>query len=208
MTKLTGVIQEITEKEGWLRFKPSAPWIGTGTELKTFKILNGILDIEIPPTPKDRVYLVDFSLSEDAPFHTQESWVVPVENSTIEELRHFSTSYIAFLESEGKRLSAEVIRHKDLAISAETRERMAKVSANSVKQETDFLRNVNEKLEEKISELNKIIKQLKKQAGIKESPASTDAKMEEEIPITSTVAMNRVKKAKTPASSSSVQRFL
>lgn len=184
MTRITATIEElsnITSGNGYLRVKPSSPWLGVGAEIISFKINStSPLDINLLATPKDKVYLVDFSTVENAAFHPLESWAVPAEDCTLSQIRHFSLKYVQFLEERVKELELIRVRLQSVADSAEQGNRIARAAVQSVKQESELLHTVNAGLEEKLAEVKKLLREekAKNKAFVKQSESQ---KAEEKI---------------------------
>jgi hypothetical protein len=88
MVRVTGNLQI---KNGYIRIKPNIPFIGSLSGVSVYEIYNGLVSIELTPTPQDRIYLVDFSLSPDAAFLPTENWVIPNYNCDLDEVRGLTT---------------------------------------------------------------------------------------------------------------------
>jgi hypothetical protein len=88
MVRVTGNLQI---KNGYVRIKPNIPFIGSLSGVSVYEIYNGFVSIELTPTPQDRIYLVDFSLSPDAAFLPTENWVIPNYNCDLDEVRGLTT---------------------------------------------------------------------------------------------------------------------
>lgn len=84
MVRLTGTLEV---KNGYIRIKPNVPFIGSLSGLSAYEIHDGLVDIQLAPTPNDRVYLVDYSLSLDAAFLPTENWIVPEYDCELHEVR-------------------------------------------------------------------------------------------------------------------------
>ena len=76
MTRVTGNIGVAIN--GVLHIKPSAPFVGVEGRYKAYPVAEGLVDIELAPTPKGIYYLVDFqpegSFNNPTP---QERWSIP-----------------------------------------------------------------------------------------------------------------------------------
>jgi len=74
---------------GRLHLKPSAPFIGAPTGGLSFKIENGIVDIDVPPNTASTVWLAGWrnKFEQQEPEFT-ERWVIPnVDGITLDEVR-------------------------------------------------------------------------------------------------------------------------
>jgi uncharacterized protein YukE len=69
-----------TPINGKLYVKPSAPFLGVEGGYRSYDVADGLIDIELAPTPRGVFYLVDFqaegSFGNPSP---QEKWVIPPE---------------------------------------------------------------------------------------------------------------------------------
>lgn len=69
-----------TTINGKLYVKPSAPFLGVEGGYRSYDVADGLIDIELAPTPRGVFYLVDFqaegSFGNPTP---QEKWVIPPE---------------------------------------------------------------------------------------------------------------------------------
>lgn len=103
-------------KTGYVRIKPNVPFIGSLSGVSCYEINDGSVDIQLAPTPHDRVYLVDYSLSVDAAFLPTENWIVPDYDCNLDEVRGLITHKRNLqlqlsndqLRSENNRLTSEV----------------------------------------------------------------------------------------------------
>jgi hypothetical protein len=84
MVQVTGTLEV---KNGYIRVKPNVPFIGSLSGVSAYEINDGLVDIQLAPTPNDRVYLVDYSLSLDAAFLPTENWIVPEYDCELNEVR-------------------------------------------------------------------------------------------------------------------------
>lgn len=74
---------------GLLHIKPSAPFVGVAANYRAYPVTEGLLDIELPPTPRGIFYLVDFqaegTFGQPTP---QERWSIPpVAELPLDDLR-------------------------------------------------------------------------------------------------------------------------
>lgn len=88
MVKISG---SLDIQRGFVRLKPNISFLGVTAGINTYEINEGQITIELPPTPQDRVFLVDYSLSRDGAFLPIESWVVPNYDCSLDEVRGFLT---------------------------------------------------------------------------------------------------------------------
>ena len=84
MVRVTGTLEI---KIGYIRVKPNVPFIGSLSGVSVYEINDGLIDIQLAPTPNDRVYLVDYALSPDAAFLPTENWIVPDYDCELDEVR-------------------------------------------------------------------------------------------------------------------------
>ena len=84
MVQVTGNLEV---KNGYVRVKPNVPFIGSLSGVSAYEINDGLVNIQLAPTPSDRVYLVDYSLSPDAAFLPTENWIVPEYDCGLDEVR-------------------------------------------------------------------------------------------------------------------------
>ena len=84
MVRVTGSLEV---KNGYIRVKPNVPFIGSLSGVSAYEISDGLIDIHLAPTPNDRVYLIDYSLSLDAAFLPTENWIVPEYDCELNEVR-------------------------------------------------------------------------------------------------------------------------
>lgn len=84
MIKVSG---KLDIERGFVRLKPNIPFIGAFSSLVAYEINNGEITIELSPTPQDRVYLADYSLSRDGAFLATETWIVPAYDCSLDEVR-------------------------------------------------------------------------------------------------------------------------
>jgi hypothetical protein len=78
-----------TNVNGTLYVKPSAPFLGVEAGYRSYGVLDGLIDIELAPTPRGTFYLVDFqpegSFTNPNP---QEKWSIPpVADVPLDSLR-------------------------------------------------------------------------------------------------------------------------
>lgn len=88
MVQITGRLEI---KTGYVRIKPNVPFIGSLSGVSCYEINDGLVDIQLAPTPHDRVYLVDYSLSVDAGFLPTENWIIPDYDCDLDEVRGLIT---------------------------------------------------------------------------------------------------------------------
>lgn len=88
MVQITGILEI---KTGYVRVKPNVPFIGSLSGVSCYEINDGLVDIQLAPTPQDRIYLVDYSLSIDAAFLPTENWIVPGYDCDLDEVRGMIT---------------------------------------------------------------------------------------------------------------------
>jgi len=84
MVRVTGTLEI---KIGYIRVKPNVPFIGSLSGVSVYEINDGLIDIQLAPTPNDRVYLVDYALSPDAAFLPTENWIIPDYDCELDEVR-------------------------------------------------------------------------------------------------------------------------
>jgi hypothetical protein len=84
MVQVTGSLEV---KNGYIRVKPNVPFIGSLSGVSAYEISDGLINLHLAPTPNDRVYLVDYSLSLDAAFLPTENWIVPEYDCELNEVR-------------------------------------------------------------------------------------------------------------------------
>lgn len=107
MSRILGTLEI---KTGYIRVKPNVPFIGSLSGVSCYEINDGLVDIQLAPTPHDRVYLVDYSLSVDAAFLPTENWIIPNHDCTLDEargLRNFTQSLQLQLEVNKLQLNNE-----------------------------------------------------------------------------------------------------
>ena len=88
MVRILGTLEI---KTGYIRVKPNVPFIGSLSGVSYYEINDGLVDIQLAPTPHDRVYLVDYSLSIDAAFLPTENWIIPDYDCDLDEVRGLIT---------------------------------------------------------------------------------------------------------------------
>jgi len=84
MVRVTGSLEV---KNGYIRVKPNVPFIGSLSGVSAYEISDGLINIHLAPSPNDRVYLVDYSLSLDTAFLPTENWIVPEYDCELNEVR-------------------------------------------------------------------------------------------------------------------------
>lgn len=114
MVRVTGTLEV---KNGYIRVKPNVPFIGSLSGVSAYEINDGLVDIQLAPTPNDRVYLVDYTLSPDAAFLPTENWIVPNYDCNLDEARGLiGFKKIIELKEEIRQLQLEIERIKNPAI--------------------------------------------------------------------------------------------
>lgn len=118
MVKISG---SLDIQRGFVRLKPNIPFLGVTAGINTYEINEGQITIELPPTPQDRVFLVDYSLSRDGAFLPIESWVVPNYDCDLDEVRGIISfkhnlqlqTQINELQSEKEKLQTDLLETQD-----------------------------------------------------------------------------------------------
>ncbi|MFN9053588.1 MAG: hypothetical protein ACK5V6_11450 [Pseudanabaena sp.] len=118
MVKISG---SLDIQRGFVRLKPNIPFLGVTAGINTYEINEGQITIELPPTPQDRVFLVDYSLSRDGAFLPIESWVVPNYDCNLDEVRGIISfkhnlqlqTQINELQSEKEKLQTDLLETQD-----------------------------------------------------------------------------------------------
>jgi chromosome segregation ATPase len=152
MPKITGNLG--VKVNGFLRLKINQPFLGMSTEVQSFAIASGKVDIEVPANPKETVYLVDFAIAESAPFNPVEQWTVPNYDVGLDELRAIERTSIRWLEKENKRLSAE---HEESVSKANIKTEQLDIISDAHKAaiaDLEQLKQQVEELELKVRELS------------------------------------------------------
>jgi hypothetical protein len=157
MTKITGLLHEFKEVDRcYLRMKPSAPWLSVSSAFRLFEVNKGLVSIDIEATPTDRVWRVEFLptliLADVPKFNPTESWIVPIEDCDISEIRNLSLTYVKGIERECDRLKSKVNDlNKEISL---------------IKEKSLILRKENKKLKNLINDLNKEIFLIKEKSLI------------------------------------------
>jgi hypothetical protein len=102
MVQVTGTLEV---KNGYIRVKPNVPFIGSLSGVSAYEINDGLVDIQLAPTPNDRVYLVDYTLSLDAAFLPTENWIVPEYDCDLNEVRGLITIHSRNLQLQVENLT-------------------------------------------------------------------------------------------------------
>ena len=146
MPRIKGIITELLNKgECYLRVKPSSPWIGVSTGIQSFKVKNGKIDINLDPSPNDRVWLVDYITGENAlteRFTPRESWCVPVEDCDISEIRNFSPTKVKELKELVLSLKQEQELQSAYTKNLEIRLEHLVSENNKLTIDTDYVQNL------------------------------------------------------------------
>lgn len=103
--KMVQVTGSLGIKAGYVRIKPNIPFIGSLSGVSAYEINDGLINIQLAPTPQDRVYLVDYSLSVDTAFLPTENWIVPNYNCDLNEVRGLITAHSRNLQSQVENLT-------------------------------------------------------------------------------------------------------
>jgi hypothetical protein len=169
-----------TPINGKLYVKPSAPFLGVEGGYRSYDVADGLIDIELAPTPRGVFYLVDFqaegSFGNPSP---QEKWVIPPEaeialdslrfprqrrspQTTATEVNNFSARELKLLRQEAVKLQQTVNELQQLLTQTQ-----AEVTTS------------NQKLESARAE----VAALKTKLYLAESPTNTVVEKIVEVPI-------------------------
>jgi hypothetical protein len=158
MVRVTGSLEV---KNGYIRVKPNVPFIGGLSGVSAYEISDGLIDIHLAPTPNDRVYLVDYSLSLDAAFLPTENWIVPEYDCELNEVRglvvykqnlqlHLNNNQLQ-LKIQSLELSNNQLRLDNNQLQLQTEELTS--SNNQLHLDNNQLRLDNNQLQSKIQSL-------------------------------------------------------
>lgn len=175
MTRITGtLINAEGLVNGRLFAKPSRQYLGAPSRGFSFKIVDGIVDISLPPNPPGTCWLVGWrdKFQGDAVEYS-ERWIVPwAEEVDIDEIRHQATP---------ARSRSERTENLDKTL--------LKVEAQKAKEETARVENENAKLLQRLtaaesraaSAMGKIASLDAEVRGLQRKAANTTPQVEEKI---------------------------
>lgn len=111
MVKITGTLHSNT---GFIRIKPNINFIGSVQGTKIYN-LSEPLELELPPTPAEGVYLIDYTSDTTEPFVPSEHWIIPNEDCTFDDIRGVKKldDYLTKLETENANLRTENLKLLD-----------------------------------------------------------------------------------------------
>jgi len=130
MTRIVGTLEGVDGPlNGRLFIKCSMPFIGAPEGEQAFRINNGEVDIELPPTPSKAPYMVDWrSIGDTRRLSFPERWMVPqAEEVELDQLRGYKTEVRKRQQGGDKAMAVEIVAVK--AENAILQEELAQTKA-------------------------------------------------------------------------------
>lgn len=164
---------------GLLHVKPSSPFVGVTASYRAFPVTDGLLDIELPPTPRGIVYFVDFQAEGvfEQP-RPQERWAIPpVAELSLDELRfprHRRSPLKQELPLSMRQLETEVLRQENSQLRGEIDELRERLGSRGMRAE---------KAERQIEGLRAEVAELKTALYLMEIPKETVIEKVVEVPV-------------------------